>query len=177
MEKEKIYIFDLDHTLINAEKLKEDIGALLKNDKNIISEKIWEAFENKNLKLINFLKNKMERYIFENVVENLREIKDKKILLSFGNIEFQRAKIDALGFEKYFNEVVLTDKNKIEFLEKFYLENKGREIIFVNDTYNKRFYENDELNNKIPEIKIFEVDNYILKKNIDIDKIFKKLKK
>lgn len=38
--KEKIYIFDLDHTLLNSLKFRQDIGLLLENNPEISSENI-----------------------------------------------------------------------------------------------------------------------------------------
>lgn len=39
-EKKKIYIFDLDHTLFDARKFRQDIGRVLANDPEMISEDI-----------------------------------------------------------------------------------------------------------------------------------------
>jgi hypothetical protein len=36
----KIYIFDLDHTLFNARKFRQDIGTLLSNNPEMIAEDI-----------------------------------------------------------------------------------------------------------------------------------------
>lgn len=174
-KKEEIYIFDLDHTLFNAKKFREDLGLLIENDKNIISEKIWKAFENKDQKLINFIKNKTKEYLFKNVYDNLEKIKTKKILLTYGNLEFQKLKTNTLCLEKIFQKIIITDKNKINFLIKFAEENKDKKIIFINDTYNKRFSENKEVGRKIPEITIFEVDNYKSQRKKTISDIFKKI--
>lgn len=174
-KKEKIYIFDLDHTLLNAKKFREDLGLLLDNDKNIISEKIWEIFEKKDEKLINFIKNKTPEYLFPKVKENLQKISAKKILLTFGNLNFQKEKVTALKLSNIFDEIIITDKNKINFLWEFYQSNQDKEIIFINDTYNKRFNENQEISKKIPEIKIMEVDNYLPEKKKTIQEIFKKI--
>ncbi|HIE33398.1 MAG TPA: hypothetical protein EYP81_05085, partial [Thermodesulfobacteriaceae bacterium] len=51
-------------------------------------------------------------------------------------------------------------ENKVHFLTDFVAENPGKEIIFINDSYNKRFSENTEIVEKIPQIKVLEVENY-----------------
>ncbi len=172
VKKERIYIFDLDHTLLNAKVLLNDLSLLLSGEFDMISEDIWNHFKLKDEKLIKFLENHLEKYLFDGVVENLKKIKDRKILLTFGDIEFQKKKVEALGLDKVFDEVILTDEHKIDFLKDFVEKNKGEEIIFVNDNYNKRFLENAEIKKVIPEIKIFEVDNYSENKNKKIQNIF-----
>lgn len=174
-KKERIYIFDMDHTLFNAKKFREDIGVLLSGDKNIISEDIWNYFNAKDEKLFNFILEKADKYIFDSVYKNIEKIKEEKILLTFGNIDFQNIKVKSTFFDKIFDKVILVDENKITFLKDFYEKNKTKEIIFVNDNYNKRFNENKEVKEKIPEIKIFEIDNYNKKNKKTIDNFFKKI--
>jgi FMN phosphatase YigB (HAD superfamily) len=65
------------------------------------------------------LENHLEKYLFPKVKERLREIKDKKILLTFGDLEFQSKKVKELGLEKEFDEVILTDEHKLTFLKDF----------------------------------------------------------
>jgi len=77
--------------------------------------------------------------------------------------------------DKIFDEVILTDEYKIDFLKDFVEKNKEKEIIFVNDNYNKRFSENAEIKKSIPEIKIFEVDNYKKNSSKNIYDIFQQI--
>ncbi len=91
----------------------------------------------------------------------MQKIGDEKILLTFGHLEFQKLKVEALGLEKIFDKVFLVGDSKADFLESFISENGGnREIIFINDNYNIRFQENDEIRKRIPKIEIVEIDNY-----------------
>jgi hypothetical protein len=54
-------------------------------------------------------------------------------------------------------------------------KNSDKEIAFINDNYNKRFSENKEIKNAIPEIKIFEVDNYSENSKTKIQDIFNEI--
>jgi FMN phosphatase YigB (HAD superfamily) len=170
---ETILIFDFDHTLFNARDLRKDLGLLIADDKNVISELIWEEFSKPKNKINKFLRKNASRYVFPRVKENLGKLKSKKILLSYGNLAFQEEKIKDSGLYDLFEEVILTEENKLKFLPKFYADNKDKEIFLINDTYNKRFRENEEIKKEIPAIKILEVDNYQPELKITIDDIFK----
>ncbi len=175
MKKKCIYIFDFDHTLFNAKKFREDLGRLIAGDKNIVSEVIWKEYRKKNKDLDNFLKKNSSDYVFPGVVDFLKKIEVKKVLLSFGDIAFQKEKVKSSGIYYLFDRVVFTLDNKLDFLKKFVKNNRGKKIIFINDNYNKRFDENREVKRNIPEIKILEVDNYLSERNLSIDKIFRLL--
>jgi hypothetical protein len=117
----------------------------------------------------------LEKYLFPNTKKNLESIAERKILLTFGDLDFQGKKVKELGLEKYFDEVILTDEHKLDFLKDFVEKNSDKEIIFINDNYNKRFSENEEIKKAIPEIKIFEVDNYSENSQNKIQDIFQKI--
>ena len=58
--------------------------------------------------------------------------KEELILLSFGTTKFQKNKIENSGISKYFNEVIITSRNKADdmnYIKKKYNEN----IIFIDD--------------------------------------------
>jgi FMN phosphatase YigB (HAD superfamily) len=171
----KIYIFDLDHTLFNARKFRQDIGTLLSNNPEMIAEDIWNYFDAKDDKLFTFVWEKADQYVFPEVVESIKNLEGEKVLLTFGNKDFQELKVKSIFFDAVFDKVFLTDENKVLFLQDFVNENPGRDIIFINDNYNKRFNKNTEITKSIPKIKVIEVDNYQLERNIDIKSIFKNL--
>lgn len=161
MKKEKIYIFDLDYTIFNAKDFKEDLRKVLGFEKAPdLSEKIWQVFKENPEKIESVLKNGLEKYLFGNIVEKIKNINQETILLTWGDFDFQKMKVESLGLEKVFDKVFLTEKKKVHFLESFVQQNKDKEIYFFNDNYNKRFNENKMISEKIPEIKVFEVDNY-----------------
>lgn len=109
------------------------------------------------------------------MVESIKNLEGEKVLLTFGNKDFQELKVKSIFFDAVFDKVFLTDENKVLFLQDFVNENPGRDIIFINDNYNKRFNKNTEITKSIPKIKVIEVDNYQLERNIDIKSIFKNL--
>lgn len=167
-----ILIFDFDHTLFNAQDLRKDLGLLIAGNESVTSELIWKEFAKPQNKITKFLQKDASKYVFPEVVENLQKLKSEKILLSYGNLQFQEEKIKDSGLYKLFDKVILTEKNKINFLPKFCSRNKDREVYLINDTYNKRFKENEEIKKEIPEIKILEVDNYKPEYNQTINDIF-----
>lgn len=173
--KKKIYIFDLDHTLFDARKFRQDLGVLLANDPGMISEDIWNYFNAKDEKLFDFVWNKADEYVFPTVVEVIKNIEDEKVLLTYGDTDFQDLKVRSLFFDIIFDKVFLTDENKVPFLKDYAEKNSDKEIIFINDNYNKRFNENDEIKEKIPGINVIEVDNYGLEKKMEIVDILENL--
>lgn len=173
--KEKIYIFDLDHTLLNARNLREDLGIIIENNRNIESEKIWKIFSSKSGEIENFFRNNIKNYLFPNVLEKIRKIRHKKILLSYGKKEFQKSKIDFLGIKDCFDQIIITEVHKIKTIEKIAQDNKDKEIFFLNDNYNKRFSENKDISEKIPRIRILEVDNYDEDENKKLENILDKV--
>jgi FMN phosphatase YigB (HAD superfamily) len=174
MNTNSIYIFDLDHTLFNARDFKKDLSILLSGKPDMISEDIWNYFNASNKKTLDFISKNSKKYLFKNVLENLKKIKEEKILLTFGDIDFQKIKIKSLELDKVFDKIILVDENKIIFLEDFYKKNLDKKIFFINDNYNKRFNENNEINDKIPGIEVFEIDNYKKDSLKTIDNFFKK---
>lgn len=58
--------------------------------------------------------------------------KEELILLSFGTTKFQEDKIKNSGISKYFNEVIITTKNKADDMEDIKKEYKEK-IIFIDD--------------------------------------------
>lgn len=109
------------------------------------------------------------------MVEKIKEISGEKVLLTFGSKDFQDLKVRSLFFDTLFDKVFLTDENKVHFLTDFVAENPGEEIIFINDSYNKRFSENTEIVEKIPQIKVLEVENYKKETKNTIQNILKKI--
>ena len=200
----KIYI-DFDGTLYNTPKLYNQFISILKKHNinetiiknklnniknknlNILSKKIIKEF-NLNKSIIKELNNLYStNLIYQDIIPFL-EIYSKKydlILLTLGNKKFQEKKINSTNINKYFKEIIITnkDKSKLEIdyhnsifidnnpyeLKKFY-KSKARYLIRIkrsNDKYSKI---NLNINNII-ELKNF---NELLNSNY-IDKITKKL--
>ncbi|PID83325.1 hypothetical protein CSB11_02175 [Candidatus Campbellbacteria bacterium] len=161
MKKEKIYIFDLDHTIFNAKEFKKDLQKILGfENSDDLSEKIWKVHKESPEKIENILKNDLEKYLFKNIKEEILKLDGEIILLTWGDFNFQKTKVQSLGLDKVFDRVYFTAENKIHFLEDFLNYHQDKEICFINDNYNKRLNENKAIAEKLSEIKVFEVDNY-----------------
>lgn len=70
------------------------------------------------------------------VLQNLRQQADKLILASRGKVYFQKKKIYNSGIEKYFDEIIISEKYKAEFLADRIKSWRAQnhEIIFIDDS-------------------------------------------
>lgn len=139
-------IFDLDYTLLDTKKFKAGLARTLGLNiddfkRSYFKNKKINYNLNKHLKILNqketikikeFLK-KLDKYLFPESINVIKKLKknNKLILLSFGDKAWQKQKINNLSIKDYFDEIILTDKNKIEALKPF-LNTKER-ILIVND--------------------------------------------
>lgn len=197
----KIYI-DFDGTLYNTTKLYQEFINLLKKyniKEEYIQNKLNNNYQkNKNLNTIikqiikeNNLNNSIEKYlniiysknlIYQDTIPFLEKYYKKHdlILLTLGEKEYQEKKIKSTNIEKYFKEIIITNKDKSKLninyqngifidnnpkeLKKFY-HAKAKHLIRIkrnNDKYSKI---NLDINN-IPEFKDFKEllnSNYINK--------------
>ncbi|MCX6796558.1 MAG: HAD family hydrolase [Candidatus Falkowbacteria bacterium] len=53
------------------------------------------------------------------------------ILITHGNVSWQREKIKHLKIKRYFTKIIITDKNKVDGFK--FLRNSKKEILIVND--------------------------------------------
>jgi len=167
----KIFI-DFDDVLFNTRKFKQDIIAVF--EKNGVSqEKFRESYwgktrdldrqikfiqekyniDTKNLEkdLVNLLTD-LSAYIFDDVLDFLKSSdRENMYVVSFGFEEFQRQKIKNSALEKYFQDIVITDKLKSEaiglIIDKYKIIDQ--ELYFLDD----RSEYLGEVKNKFPEIK------------------------
>lgn len=134
----KIYI-DFDGTLFDTDKYMSDSVRLLNEygiDNVIFSNVKKDLFGDKNLFNLNVmidffikkynidieLKNKIDNllknsYLYSEVIDCLEQLINngyELYLLTYGDDEFQKTKIKASNIEKYFKEVIITNKNKSE---------------------------------------------------------------
>lgn len=170
-----LYIFDFDYTLFNSIKFKQDFFELFRGLLHDPSNLRLEYFqENKihydlekhfdilgdNLKdrdqaslvLKEFLSD-LKKYLFPEVEKLLIKLKNdghRLILISLGNVDWQKAKIYGSDLEKFFDKVIFTDGPKELALKEADLI-KGEEVIIVNDNFN----ESVEMMKYIENCKLF----------------------
>ena len=134
----KIYI-DFDGTLFNTDKYMSESVRILSEygiDNIMFSKVKKELFGDKNLFNLNAivdyfmkkynidieLKNRIDSllnnsYLYSEVIDCLEQLINsgyELYLLTYGDEEFQNVKIKASNIDKYFKEIIITDKNKSE---------------------------------------------------------------
>ena len=81
--------------------------------------------------------DKCIKYLYSDVLLSLKKLQAtsyKLILLTFGNPEFQKMKIDNSKIKKYFNKIYYTDKNKTDFVKEI---PDNENMVFINDNPNE----------------------------------------
>jgi FMN phosphatase YigB (HAD superfamily) len=155
-----IFVFDLDHTLLNAEKYKLALSRIFKMNKQEYSESYYRLFgEKKDLynpyihlqllietgvidaelavdckqrikKALTLINDFLEPTA-EDLLKKLKCQKNTLILITHGNISWQREKIKHLKLKKYFTKIIITNKNKVDSFK--FLRNSKEEILIIND--------------------------------------------
>jgi len=82
-------------------------------------------------------------------LDNIKKFNEPIYLLSWGNTEFQKLKIDNLDLAKYFGKIFFTGGSKIEITKNLMDKAKDEEIWFIND----KIKETLEIHNALPSIK------------------------
>lgn len=175
---------DLDDTLYNTRKLKDDIynifepTGISKEDFILAYRQAAElsmlgyynytfpkqvsavrarGFDVNEDELVPKLDNLLaQNYVLpgaEDLLISLKNICNKLVLLTAGNIAFQAKKIEASNIKSYFDEVVQIDGGKDLVLAPFM---KAKEkILFINDNLD----ENKMIKNKYPTLTVFSMLN------------------
>lgn len=143
-----IVIFDLDHTILNTEKLKKDMVGIFGISIKQFNDDYQKLFRDREMpyspyKHIRFLKKEkliysiaicdrkmdalvknIKKYLYPKALKVLEKFKsrgDKVILMSVGDLKWQEKKINALKIKKYFNRVIVIERKKcknLDFLKK-----------------------------------------------------------
>jgi len=164
-----IIIFDLDYTLLDAKKLKQGLAKALGLTAREFEKSYLEHFKNKKInynfekhlqildkkhtpQIDKFFKN-LDQYLFPQSLNILKKLKtnNKLILLSFGNKNWQKQKINNLNIKKYFDKIILTDKSKAEILKQ--LQGTKDKILIINDNARETL----EMQKTLKNAKVFLV--------------------
>lgn len=184
MEKYSRIFVDLDDTLYNTRKLKDDIYKIFeptgisKEDFVLAYRQAAElsmlgyynytfpkqvsvvrarGFDVNKDELVPKLDNLLaQNYVLpgaEDFLISLKNICNKLVLLTAGNITFQAKKIEASNIKSYFDEVVQIEGGKDLILAPFM---KAKEnILFINDNLD----ENKMIKNQYPTLTVFSMLN------------------
>jgi len=170
-----IYVFDLDFTLFDTKKLLLALPKAMGISPRVYNSTRDKYFpellftrEYSGYKHINYLKRDgyiidavrarkkaaalfkdMDKYLYpgaEDLLCKLKKRKNELILLTFGDIRWQKAKVNGLSIKKYFNRIIITDKNK-DFVLKFLKKSQDRALI-INDNARENIAIKKALNDK-----------------------------
>lgn len=154
------YYLDFDYTLFDTYAFREGLYKILEKnglDKtylSITSEKkendqkllnIKELFTNlskeKKIPLDNFLKpleelySKADKFVYDDTIEFLKYLKSKNHklhILTWGDKEFQKEKIQAAQLENYFDEIIYAEKLKytldIDYEKGIFIDDSIRDL-------------------------------------------------
>jgi len=176
-----IYIFDLDYTLLDAIEFKRGLARILGLSWEDWQKDYQKFFkdQNKNFnfyQMLNYLiraeivnQNQaveirhavlkylktIDTFIFPAGLELLKKLTQDKhslMLVSLGDMVWQKSKIENLKIKKFFAKVIITDSNKRTALS--FLKNSTEEIAIINDNARETFL----LQESIPRAKIYIVD-------------------
>lgn len=172
--QKKVVVFDLDDTLYSEkEYVRSGYAQVAKNFKKIdaMQDKLWSAFENKQPAInyvleqegllsdeavsfcLNIYRNHSPNIsLYPEAKELILLLKENGVRLGIitdGRPEGQRAKIEALQIEKYFEKIIITDElGGIEFrkpnmtaFEKMqtYFNVQYKDMVYVGDNIKKDF--------------------------------------
>lgn len=176
----KVIIFDLDDTLYSEKEYVRsgyhEVAKSLPNIKNA-EEKLWCFFEQKKTAIDELLKSencyseqlkkeclevyrsqKPDIHLYPEVEDMLIDLKKqgyKLGMITDGRPEGQRAKIESLGLERYFDRIIITDElggivyrkpNPLSFeMMKNYFGCEYHKMCYVGDNINKDFIGPDKL--------------------------------
>ena len=144
------FIFDSDDVLLNNTKqLKEEIIAVLGRAgvPRVKVEEYWarERLNRFSLKkmLVNFA---LDEVLYEEVMQKCSEFVNKELidvvrklgkencyLVSYGDYEFNTAKVERSGLAPFFREVIIVPGSKKEAVERICATHKDEKVIFVDD--------------------------------------------
>lgn len=168
-----IIFIDFDNTLFNSTKLKEEIFNILASA-NISRDQFLEIYkkvhasgythrrfvkvlsipnEKKVLQGLNKLTKDSSKFVYNDALWFINKYlgKAKLILVSWGDVFYQRKKILASGLYDYFDKVLLVNKKKYSILGKHIIKNENN--YFINDNP----IENREITQVFPNLKILTI--------------------
>lgn len=144
--KEKMGDFDLDTVIdliFNSNKLNHLSVESCSFDKKKIKEEM------------NFLFCRASDFVYPDFFDFANNFNKKDlILLSFGTADFQGMKIKNSGIALYFQEIIITEKDKVDDLKNILTKNKGEKIFFIDDKIDQI----DKVKEELPQIITMKIE-------------------
>lgn len=172
-----VFIFDFDYTLFDTGQYKKDFKDFLFSTYNITEELFKKDYKScfakgdvcydlkKHMRLLgidpgdsNFTTffNDQNHYLFQEMDCLVRGVAAKEanyvLLLTRGHYETQMLKLQAVSIKDFFDEIVIIEETKEEWIQHYRLNDKT--VIFIND----KPQENSDVQKKIPHADIFLVE-------------------
>ncbi|MFA7245417.1 MAG: hypothetical protein WC070_04555 [Candidatus Magasanikbacteria bacterium] len=178
-----MFIIDFDDTLFDTQKFKQELASSLLSlgigeklfwqtyaEARILSDGNFsysferhasildrEGFDYKQvLDNLNKVKEKINNFLFEDAIyflESLKESKQDLYLLSLGDENFQKLKVEECRISKYFKQAFFRGKDKELVVKEILAENKDSKdsnVFFIND----KIEESQKIKNDFPEVKV-----------------------
>lgn len=161
-----IIIFDFDYTLFDTVKFRADLTGVLGVSAKKFAESYNKFFKRKKThynfeshleKLVKDgtirkseikavkkrmfdVLNQINRYLFpeaENILKKFKEKGHALVLITCGDLKWQKAKLNKLKIKKYFSKIIITDGNKARCLG--FIKKTRENIIIINDNARESF--------------------------------------
>ncbi|MDD2656751.1 MAG: HAD hydrolase-like protein [Patescibacteria group bacterium] len=175
-----MFIIDFDDTLFDTQKFKQELASSLLSleigeklfwqtyaEARILSDGTFsysferhasilerEGFDYKQvLDNLNKVKEKIKFFLFEDAIyflESLKESKQDLYLLSLGDENFQKLKVEECSISKYFKQVFFRGKDKELVVKEILAENKDTNVFFIND----KIEESQKIKNDFQSIEV-----------------------
>jgi FMN phosphatase YigB (HAD superfamily) len=113
--------------------------------------------ENKILEKLKSVSAKISNFLFNDSIdflEFLRSTKQRLILLSLGDPNFQEYKVKGVGIEKYFDHLFMISSDKKKIIEKIFKFEKADEVWFINDKPDETLEISANFKNIKPVLKV-----------------------
>ncbi|MFH0856455.1 MAG: HAD hydrolase-like protein [bacterium] len=156
MTHDMLIIFDLDYTLLDTLGFKKGLAEALNLEFDVYHENCKKHFkdtnilynlekhlkileqENSGVKIKDDFFSSIGSYLFpeaEDILKKMKNAGHKLVLLTYGDVKWQKQKVENLKIKKYFDEIIYTDKkkSKTEELRDFLIKNAIHKFLIVND--------------------------------------------
>ncbi|MBT4277969.1 HAD family hydrolase [Candidatus Falkowbacteria bacterium] len=157
-----LFFIDFDDTLFNTKKFKKEFLKIFKQNKvskKQFDECYYSKDKNGDLKYdiekqiftlqnkygvdgkkikkeVKIFLTKTEEFLFPDTIDFLDNLQGKDnylVLLSYGAPVFQKKKIVSSGIVSFFQEIIISDKEKLKFIKKHPKSKTAERIFFLED--------------------------------------------
>lgn len=165
-------VLDFDDTLFNTQEQLEELQKIFWRA-GFTEEEFWTLYQETKQKIgdfdvlildlalqlkqfnrekvneeINFLTDKSADFVYSDVTEFLNGFNKKDIILLSSGADFQKLKVKKSKLAPFFNEIIITFKDKVEELKVLSERYPNEKIFFIDD----KAEQIDKVKNQLPQI-------------------------